>query len=106
MYIFEASIPNSFRDTSCYLKKSMSKNEVMSSFDDNMEEWEKGEEEESEFDDEYTYQVGYEVGYSKAREESLAMIAHLTLFCISLFILRWKIQLERSATILKRHDKR
>ena len=49
------------------------------------------DENESEFDDEYTYQIGYEVGYDKAREESLAMIAHLTLFCISLFILRWKI---------------
>ena len=57
-----------------------SKNEVMSSIDD-----------ESEFDDEDTYQIGYEVGYSKAREESLAMLAHLTLFCISLFFLRYKI---------------
>ena len=62
----------------------MSKNEVMSSFDDNMEEWEKG-------DYEDTYQIGYEIGYSKAKEESLVMIAHLTLFCISLFVLRWKI---------------
>ena len=61
-----------------------SKNEVM-------EEWENTSEDESEFDDEYTYQVGYEVGYSRAKEESLAMIGHLTLFCISLFILRWKI---------------
>ena len=58
-----------------------SKNEVMSIIDDD----------ESEFDDEYTYQVGYDVGYDKAKGESLAMIAHLTLFCISLFILRWKI---------------
>ena len=56
-----------------------SNNEVMSSFD------------ESEFDDEYTYQVGYDVGYDKAKVESLFMIAHLTLFCISLFILRMKI---------------
>ena len=62
----------------------MSKNEVMSSIDDNMEEWEKG-------DYEDTYQIGYEIGYSKAKEESLVMIAHLTLFCISLFVLRWKI---------------
>ena len=58
-----------------------SKNEVMSTFDD-----------ESIFDDdEYTYQVGYDVGYDKAKVESLFMIAHLTLFCISLFILRMKI---------------
>ena len=58
-----------------------SKNEVMSTYDD-----------ESIFDDdEYTYQVGYDVGYDKAKVESLFMIAHLTLFCISLFILRMKI---------------
>ena len=62
----------------------MSKNEVMSSFDDHMEEWEKG-------DYEDTYQIGYEIGYDKAKGESLAIIAHLTLFCISLFILRMKI---------------
>ena len=61
-----------------------SKNEVMSRFDDHMEEWERD-------DYEYTYQVGYDVGYDKAKGESLAMIAHLTLFCISLFILRMKI---------------
>ena len=63
-----------------------SKNEVMSTFDD-----ESVFDDESEFDDEYTYQVGYDVGYDKAKVESLFMIAHLTLFCISLFILRMKI---------------
>ena len=83
MFLFATSIPNSFRDTSCNLKNMSnvnSKNEVMSIIDD-----------ESEFDDEYTYQVGYDVGYDKAKVESLFMIAHLTLFCISLFILRMKI---------------
>ena len=55
----------------------------------------KSEDEESEFSEYDGYEEGYDHGYGDgykvAGRESLAILTHLTLFCISLFIIRWKI---------------
>ena len=90
MYLFEASIPNTLRDSSSYLK-----NEVMASVDDYMEERSKGgedtsNEEEDGYDYEDGYEEGYEDGYNKAKVESLAILGYLTISCISLFIIHWR----------------
>ena len=88
MYLFEASIPNTLRDTSCNLK-----NEVMASVDDYMEERSKGgEDTPNEEEDGYEegYEHGYEDGYIKAKGESLAILGYLTISCISLFIIHWR----------------
>ena len=84
MYLFEASIPNTLRDSSSYLK-----NEVMASVDDYMEERSKGGED-TPNEDEDGYEEGYEDGYNKAKVESLAILGYLTISCISLFIIHWR----------------
>ena len=101
MFLFEASIPNSLRDTRGDLK-----NEVMASVDDYMEERQKGWEDTPDeatllrklkggdrFEDLYEeeYRYGYEDGYIKAKRESLAILGYLTISCLSLFIISWKI---------------
>ena len=84
MYLFEASIPNTLRDTRGYLK-----NEVMASVDNYMEERSKGGEDTSN-EEEDGYEEGYEDGYNKAKVESLAILGYLTISCISLFIIHWR----------------